>query len=312
MSIEQTKNVAIHKMADGVSYEWDSYESFVPDMKQIAATYPTFMSNVVGTGGMSNVSWWGCADGFAGIQRRVENGWPELRTQLLKMLEGLDLELPVFPSMSTARRRKRRRDDHGDTLDIHRVWDGQLDKAWDRPMRTERMMPNTKRITVAFDVTANACVSNSQAMWRAALCTLLCDSLARAGRIFEIWVVDSTSNPFSAWGAGVPKRLWSAWCVKKTADPLVLDRICAMVSVGFMRSAGFTAMRAGPWPPSSGFGGALGSGLPHTLRQRREAGEVVLRIGECYSRQAVVAEYANAWREIETNMNDNTDEECDE
>ena len=72
-----------------------------------------------------------------------------------------------------------------------------------------------------------------------------------------------------------------------------------MVSVGFMRTAGFMAMGAGPWEPSSGFGSALGYGLPATLRERREAGEAVLRIGQCYSKQAVIEEYKNAWTEVE-------------
>jgi len=299
--MNKTDNVRIVEMTGkngelaGVSYEWDSYEEFLPDLKQIQEKKPHFMNSITS---MSGDRWWGCSDGFHGVQRRVQNGWPELREQVLKMLKGIDLELPIFPTHATVRRRKTRHDDHGDSIDMTRVWNGQVDTAWARPVRVERQAPNTKRITLAFDVTANANVTNDMAMWRAALCTLLVDSLARAGRIMEIWVIDSTSNPFQ-WGQKAPPRLWSAWCVKKTNDPVVLDRLCAMVSVGFMRSAGFAAMGCGPWTASSGFGGALGTGLPYTLRERVKAKEVVLRIGQCYSRKQVIDEYRSAWEEVE-------------
>ena len=293
-------SVDIQLLNDGVSYEWQDYEVFLSDMAKIKAKRPSLYNRVSCMGSSSIATsdhWWGCKS-FYDVQNKVANGWPELRERLERMMQGIELDLPTFPTLTTVRRRKRLRSDHGDSLDIGRVWNGQLDTAWERPVRTERVATNTKRITLAFDVTANASVTNDMALWRAALCTVLVDSLARAGRVFEIWVVDSTSNPFT-WGGSRPMRLWSAWCVKRTADPLVLDRLCSMVSVGFMRSAGFMAMGAGTWEPNSGFGQALGSGLPASLRKRRSAGEVVLRIGECYSRQDVIKEYRRAWEEVE-------------
>lgn len=296
--LKENMVVDIKQMNDGVSYEWLTYEDFLKDLKVIKQERPGTFNRTVECGRHDADRWWG-APSYYEVQRKIENGWPELRERLLKMLHGIELELPLFPTAATVRRRKRFRGDQGDSLDMGRVWNGQLDTAWERPKRTEKQANSTKRITLAFDVTANAIVNNDMAMWRAALCTLLVDSLARAGRIFEIWVVDSTSNPFAWSNARRPPRLWAAWCVKRTADPLVLDRLCAMVSVGFMRTAGFMAMGAGVWEPSAGFGGALGTGLPATLRERQAAGEVVLRIGECYSKRAVIAEYARAWEEVE-------------
>ena len=299
--LNENMNVEIKTLNDGVSFEWQSYDDFLPDLKIIQQERQDVFKRTVSSGGYSeadHMRWFG-AKSYYDVQHKIQNGWPDLRERLLKMMHGIELELPTFPTASTVRRRKRIRDEVGDTLDIGRVWNGQLDKAWERPVRTERQANSIKRITLAFDVTANAIVNNDMAMWRAALCTLLVDSLARAGRIFEIWVVDSTSNPFAWSNAKRPPRLWSAWCVKRTADPLVLDRLCAMVSVGFMRTAGFMAMGASDLTPSSGFGCALGVGLPATLRERQSNGEIVLRVGECYSRRAVIAEYARAWEEVE-------------
>jgi hypothetical protein len=294
-------NVDIKKMNDGVSYEWRSYEDFIPDLIEIRKKDPGIYQRTTacGMGFNSAQRWWG-ANSYNEVQEKIRTGWPELRQKLERMMFGIELQLPQYPTAATVRRRKRQRDDHGDSLDMGRVWNGQLDTAWERPVRTERDAQSTKRVTLAFDVTANATVSNDMAMWRAALCMLLVDSLARAGRTLEVWVVDSTSNPF-AWGGGGhrPMRLWSAWCVKATADPINMDRLCAMCSVGFMRTAGFMAMGAGPWAANHSFGGALGYGLPYTLRERRAAGEVVVRIGQCYSRQEVLREYEYAWKEVE-------------
>jgi len=283
-----------------VSFEWDSYEDYLADFKQLEEVAPDFVARVRGSGGGGGERWYGTTEGFNGVMRKTQNGWPELREAMMKKLDGLALDLPVFPSMTHTRRRKRRRDDHGDTLDIQRVWAGDLDHAWQRAVRMERLQQNMRRITLAFDVTANAGVSNEQAMWRGALCMLLVDSLARAGRTFEIYTVDSTTNPFGWTSAqGTPTRLWTSWLVKPTHMPIVPDRLAAMVSVGFMRVVGFCAEGMGPWEVSSGFGGAMNAGLPHSLNERQEAGEVVLRIGECYSRTQVINEYKSAWERIE-------------
>lgn len=302
--MNKTKNVSVVKVSNGVSYEWGSYEEFLADLQEIREARPEFYSQVRGSGQFADhdkrsESWWGCIGGFDAVVKHTKSGWPALREKVAAMMRGMDLELPNFPSRIVQRRRKRRRDDHGDALDINRVWNGELDKAWEHPARVERIALNTKRMTLAFDVTSNARVTNEMALWRAALCIALCDALARAGRVFEIWVIDSASDPFVR-DVPCPPRLWSGWRVKRANDPLVLDRLCAMVSVGFVRSAGFIAMGCGPWSPRASFGCALNAGLPDTLRQRQEEGELVLRIGECYTKAQVISEYAHAMSELES------------
>lgn len=297
----KTTNVLLTQMNDGVSYEWESFEAFKADLPEIARVDPVYYADVLRSSAYPGDAWLGCRDGFDGVMSRIENGWPELREKAEKLMEGIELELPVLPSVTRQRRRKVRASDHGDTLHIERVWNGDLERAWDRPIRTERVTPNIKRVTVALDVTANARTTNDEAMWRSALCIALCDGLARAGRVFDIWIVDSTRGPFHAsYGAALPPRaLWSAWCAKRACDPLVPDRLAAMVSIGFMRTAGFMAMRAGPWRPNSYYGSALDTGLPATLRARKADGEIVLRIGQCYSRKEMIQEYERALTLVE-------------
>lgn len=293
--IETVKN----DYAEGVSYEWDSYEDFLDDFEELKVSKPYYAATCRhdNMGSSANLSWYGHLDGFDGMIRATNDGWPEMREKVVKMVAGIELDLPIYPTMSSVRRRKRIRGDNGDSIDMQRVWNGQLDTAWSRPQRVNRNTMNTKRVTLSFNISTGGHRTNDQAMWRAALCMLLTDSLARAGRTMEVWIVDTTRNPFTS--SGAPKYLWTGWMVKGSSDPLFMDRLCAMVSVGFMRTNGFMAEGMGPWNVCSGFGGAADFGLPATLNKRRAQGELVIRIGDCFDKHEVLQAYKRAWREVE-------------
>lgn len=289
------------------SLEWDSLEEFLPDLefnrKHSAEQYAETCS--YGTGSQSS-RWLGLEGGFSAFEGKMRQGWPELRAMLEKRLADVELEVPRFPSQTETRRRKRHRGDHGDTLNMTKVWNGDLEHAWERPVRDVRVVPNTKRITLLFEVGAHCGITNEEAMWRAALCMLLVKSLAQAGRTFEIWVQSSSRGTFSSYAGtssghepNPPQNLWVAWCVKKAADPVVMDRLCSMVSIGMLRTFGFVAYDCTPWKLGYGYGSPANTGMPHSLRERQKRGEQVLRIGECYSKSACLAEYKRAWTEIE-------------
>jgi hypothetical protein len=287
-----------------VSYEWNNFDEWFAEYKEwvklpanasLRAAHGYTASQLTGVGG--NLSWYGHKDGFDGTLSAIDKGWSELRQSLERKMADVTLDLPVFPSYTMTRKRKRKWMAEGDDYDQQRTWSGDLEHAWCKPVRTERMAPNMRRVTLAFDVSDNASVSNDQAMWRAALSMLLCDSLARAGRTFEVWAIDSTSRPFA--GSYVPTLLYSAWMIKGANEPAVMDRLAGMLGVGFMRTVGFMAMGMGPYVPSSGLGSAAHFGLPHTLEQRRKDGEVIIRIAGCHTKQQALVAYADAWREVE-------------
>lgn len=286
-----------------VSYEWDSFDEWYAEYQtwvktpRGAAHYYKLHSYEYG----NTADWYGHSGGFSATLKAIDSGWSAKREQLLKLMEGVELELPVFPSMTMTRRRKRQWTDDGDEFSQERAWAGQLETCWNKPVRTERMQPNTRRVTLAFDVSDNGGVSDSQAMWRAALSLLLCDSLIKAGRVFEVWCIDSTTRPFEGgWSnASVPSILWSGWMVKGSGDPLVLDRLAGMLGVGFLRTVGFMGQGMGPHNASAGLGSAHHQGLPRTLSERCDAGEVVIRIAGCYSKAEALARYKQAWEEVE-------------
>jgi len=276
----------------GLSYEWESFDKFADDVKVLSNTTRHNPSSV--SGGPMNGNWLGVpgGDGYT-LMKKVEHGWPELRRELERMLEECELDTPPVPSRALLRRRKRTRADHGDTLDMGRVWNGDMERAWEVPKRSDVHTITTKRVTLAIDVTANGGISHRESMWRSALGMKLVDSLIKAGKVLEIWVIDSSSHP---WMDGTQGSLWAGWCIKKSSEPVVMDRLCSMLTVGFMRVCGFLAMHAEG--RSTSYGGALNFGLPATLKDRQNAGELVLRVGECYSQQAMINEYNRAWMEV--------------
>ena len=279
----------------GLSYEWESFDKFEEDIRVLAAHTPWNPVSVARFG-MGNMDHWLGISGGDGqtIVDKINNGWPELLEKLERMLEQCELETPPVPSRAVLRRRKIHRSDHGDHLDMGRVWNGELDIAWTVPKREEHLTITTKRVTLAVDITSNGGISSNDALWRAALGMKLVDSLVKAGRILEIWVIDSSSHP---WTDGTKGSLWAGWCVKRTADPLVMDRLCSMMGVGMMRVCGFLAMHADTDRPTR-YGGALNYGLTATLKERQNNGELVLRIGECYNKDAMIKEYNRAWMEV--------------
>jgi hypothetical protein len=163
------------------------------------------------------------------------------------------------------------------------------------------MAINTKRVTLAFDIGSHCQITNAQALWRTALCLLLTDRLAGAGRVFEVWVVSSGMEVFT----NGPRTLYTGMCVKRSGEPLVLDRMCGMFSVGFLRTAFFCAWQCCQWTTTDHLGYPAHEGLPDELEQRRKGGEVVLRVGECLSKEAMLAEYKRAWEEVEKHSIEN-------
>jgi hypothetical protein len=299
LRFSEHKDLAGDKEVTSVSFEWENFEKFDSDTEWMTRQGVRPHATAFSGGGLSYMGsqWLGGPRSAKEFMDKVRNGWPELRQELAAMMEGIELELPQVPNRADMRRRKRHRDDHGDTLDMTRVWNGDIGRAWERPVREDVHTVSTKRVTVCVDVMSHAGITNSEAMWRAALAVALCDSLAKTGRVFEVWTSASYTH---LWQYGTPLMCWHGWCAKRTTDPLNLDRLCSMVSVGFLRVPSFWAAHAVlDWHPTGSYGHCGNSGLPHTLQERKDAGEVVLRIDQCYNKRQMLAEYARAWKEVE-------------
>jgi hypothetical protein len=81
-------------------------------------------------------------------------------------------------------RRKITRGDHGDELEMSRVWQGDLENAWSRAAR--QAVPSVSRVLLGVALDA-ACTLASEAMaWRGVAAVALCDALERNGYSVEL------------------------------------------------------------------------------------------------------------------------------
>ena len=72
-------------------------------------------------------NWFGVEGGVDGVNKAIREGWPEGVKMANEIKEELgNVELPSAPCI----KRKRRRGDFGEEVDMQKVYSGQLDTAW--------------------------------------------------------------------------------------------------------------------------------------------------------------------------------------
>lgn len=231
----------------------------------------------------NNTSWFGGPRTIGEMHDKVINGWPEMRTRThlyVKQLNDTLETTEAIPIDIEHRRRKRTRGDYGDTLDIHRVWAGELDKAWERPTKKPRLTLSERYVTLYADLCASSGKDAFASIWRAAVAIKLVDLYTQAGYSLEVWVGNSARYAYP--GSSIVSS-WYASRVKEYSMPVHEERFAAMLGVGYLRAVGFAQMVAGPYGADYSLGYPANEGLPLPLRERAANGERVLRVGECYS-----------------------------
>lgn len=262
-------------------------------LEEMKANLPTFIkqqnedvwkASVLSAG--YGTSWFGTRDAREAMEK-IEKGWPDLTQKLQPMVAQLRQKMnldSVMAVSSEVRRRKRHRGDYGDALDMTRVWSGDLDHAWERPMKFPRLAAHQRYATIYVDLAANAGVTNSEMMWGAALSLCVIDVLTRMGLNTEVWCGSSCYGPFI--GSGAPREMISGVRVKEFSQPLNEDRLVVMLSAAFFRTWGFGMIMAPDFKASSGLGSAQQRGLPLPLEERLAKGERVFRISGAHSAYA--------------------------
>ena len=272
---------------------FDSLEEMHAELPAMIRRHNLEASHQLTTWGMSNDAWFGFGiNSYTEMTTKIRDGWPEYAELLGKRAAELDaaLDLETVRAMTIdVRKRKRHRMDQGDTLDLPRVWNGDLDHAWERPVRVPRRSASQRYVTIYLDVSAAAMRNARDAVWRAIAAKKITDLFTSAGFSTEIWVGDSTSGAY-VWNQNAPAKTWTGVRVKEFSQPINEDRLAAMSSVGMLRTHGFEMICGSPWKVQSSLGMPLNRGLVLPLRERQEAGERVIRIGECWSREEAIRE----------------------
>jgi hypothetical protein len=265
----------VHNNA-GLHVLWESIEEFDKDAPAIIAKYNPSVYQTAVLRHHTERNWYGgCTDANQAM-RRIRDGWPEMLARLQGMFGDDKPRLELAASTVQVRRRKRKRADYGDTLDIHRVWSGELDKAWERPEREFRISASQRHATIFIDV-ATTCAENADnVLWRAAAALLICDLLITTGRAVEIYIGTSGTETFSdiSW-------FWSGMRLKAYTQPLHMERLAAAVTATFFRTYGFAMICAVPHRAYSYMSTIQNQGMPVQLEERATNGELVVRIGHC-------------------------------
>ena len=172
--------------------------------------------------------WWGIPTLDDAI-RVCETGWQEGAARIQE-LTGADLTV-----QGSRKRRRIARGDFGNEVDLHRIYAGQLDTAWSRPVKQER--PALAQVTLLANIGATSNITAKQMFWRGAALLRAADLLASRGHDVEIVGYNEKNNLFAA-----DKGEWASYSVtvKRFGAPLDLPALASTFCLGgFHRYYGF-------------------------------------------------------------------------
>ena len=123
--------------------------------------------------------WYGVGS-LATVQRCIREGYPEGAARVDSLYDAIAPSLPRAVDF----RRQLVRGDQGDSLDIHAVNRGALDKAWTTAKRKARL--GTGLIRIVADVAGNCNVSAEALQWRGVAALALSRAMTKAGYSVEL------------------------------------------------------------------------------------------------------------------------------
>lgn len=169
------------------------------------------------SGSLSEPGWWGPGmETPEDVNRALDSGWKEGAANMIQANKDLDIDIRV-----SRPRRKRVRRAFGDTLDMQRVWAGDLDTAWAATERGESMLP-LKHVCIALELNGNGFRSGDSFMWRGAAALALADLISESGRMVKIMMYGVTERAYKDGKAHVYTVK-----VKDYTEPLDVERLAA-------------------------------------------------------------------------------------
>lgn len=186
------------------------------------------------TEGNEGVNWYGIEGGAKAVLSMVDTGYPEGAAMVAHFHDTLK------GSVSRAEGIKRRivRGPMGDSLDIHSVNRGALDRAWTSTRRSVRKGSGIVRVTV--DVCGDSSASVEMLRWRGVAALALCEILTSAGYSVEIVAALGVKNYCKS---DNHVTMAATIMVKPRNVRPDYDMVAATVCLpGFFRTIGFNAV----------------------------------------------------------------------
>lgn len=257
----------------GYAVHYNSFEEITKDFPKTDGNKRLWDSRLL----LKSRDWYGkdCSS-IPEFMYNVEHGWPALTEAVQKKAAKLTMQPDVLPPMLVqSSRRKRVRADSGNELDIHRVYQGQLDTAWSATRKTiQETRRRAAHIYVNIDGNGNESAVDSQ--WRAAAAYRVCEILQRSGFTVEITVGSAFIRPFS----NGPQRNFVTFTAKPSGMPLDLNRLSLQSTLGWMRSylfAGIIYNDQG-YDVTPSFGSADHNAIPPYISESEKSGSIVVAI----------------------------------
>lgn len=181
----------------------------------------------------------------------------------------------------------------GDELDIHKVYKGDLEKAW---RTTERIEVDRvhRLVTIIMDVGENWNVDADDTLWNAVVCTKLVDDLQKAGKSVKLIVGGAVRDLFE--GSKSKLITTNTITVKEYNQPLAIERVAGMSHLGFYRLFGFASMCAAEYKATDWLGSKYHmnytNAMPIQIQEEIDAGHT----------RAIVVKTSKSKAEAERNI----------
>lgn len=198
-------------------------------------------------------------------------------------------------------KRKLKKTNFGDELDIHQVYQGNLERAW---RTTERVTQDQKHnlVTLLVDIGGNWGESADKSLWRAAVVSLAVDELQKAGKTVQVVVGDCGDGSYRK----CPYRYLNLSInVKRYNEYLSLPRLASMCNLGFFRVFGFACIAVHPrYEVASGLGSHVSFSLerrhiPYNMLEDIEAGKTsVCLVNACKSLESAAYVLRNLYAQL--------------
>ena len=172
---------------------------------------------------LADQEWLG-APTFDEMDRRISKGWPEGVDRLMHLPLG---DVPVPESV----RRRRVRSDFGDSVDMQKVYKGDLARAWERTVRLSVNVPPT--ITLLVNLSCEARIEASKLFWKGAAILRLTEALSVAGYNVAIWGTNTSTNT-----CGDEQEACTQFiCIRESDSPLDVSNLAALICMpGYKRT----------------------------------------------------------------------------
>lgn len=210
----------------------------------------------------SGSSWYG--HGLTTHQKTTEaisKGWAYGNKKVEEMTA--QIKLPQLESV----KRRNVRGREGDSIDIHKVNSGQLDRAWTARKRLSKR--SAKRFTITANIGANAHVNSEVLFWRGVATCALTNALVTAGHAVEVIAYTTNTALTNDENQKSPYEMFHTIGIKSFTTPLNIASLTASICMaGFFRTCMFKAWLTDPQDCRPGLGHATASELPQEVLNR--------------------------------------------